>query len=420
MSVWRLVIKEIIRRKANFVSGLLAVTLAAAVLAGSMTILRLHDLRTERIVARKEQETRQRMAVLEDDYRKIMKNLGFNLLIIPSNQKLSDFYADDAVSAYMPDTYATRLAEAMIVTIRHLLPSLQEKVLWPERKRTIILIGTRGEVPSMFRDAREPILVAVRKGHAVVGHELAESLDLRTGDRITLFGRTFTVSQCNEERGSRDDISIWLDLTEAQGILGKPGRINAILALKCHCAGNELANVRRDVASVLPGVQVIEQGSKVLTRAEARDRASQEAADALAAEVGNRRQLRDELEKFSSILAPLVLLASALWVGLVFYTNVRERRGEIGILRALGARARTILRLFLTKALLMGCAGGLAGYVLGTSIGLARQGEIRVSFLDPQLFLLTSCMAVVLSLAASWAPVYYAAQQEPAEVLREE
>ena len=420
MSVWRLVIKEIVRRKANFISGLLAVTLAAAVLAGSMTILRLHDLRTERIVARKEQETRQRMALLEDDYRKIMKNLGFNLLIIPSNQKLSDFYADDAVSAYMPDTYATRLAEAMIVTIRHLLPSLQEKVLWPERKRTIILIGTRGEVPSLFRDAREPILVAVRKGHAVVGRQLAESLDLRAGDRITLFGRTFTVSQCNEERGSRDDISIWLDLTEAQGILGKPGRINAILALKCHCAGNELANVRRDVASVLPGVQVIEQGSKVLTRAEARDRASQEAADALAAEVGNRRQLRDELEKFSSILAPLVLLASALWVGLVFYTNVRERRSEIGILRALGARARTILRLFLTKALLMGCAGGLAGYVLGTSIGLARQGEIRVSFLDPQLFLLTSCTAVVLSLAASWAPVYYAAQQEPAEVLREE
>jgi hypothetical protein len=261
MSVWQLVIKEIIRRKANFVSGLVAVTLAAAVLAGSMTILRLHDLRTERIVARKEQETRQRMAVLEDDYRKIMKNLGFNLLIIPSNQKLSDFYADDAVSAYMPDTYANRLAEAKIVTVRHLLPSLQEKVLWPERNRTIILIGTRGEVPPLFRDAREPILVAVRKGHAVVGHELAESLGLRAGDRITLFGRTFTVSQCNEERGSRDDISIWIDLSEAQGILGKPGRINAILALKCHCAGNELANVRRDVASVLPGVQVIEQGS---------------------------------------------------------------------------------------------------------------------------------------------------------------
>jgi len=420
MSVWQLVIQEIVRRKVNFISGVVAVVLAVAVLAGSMTILKLHDLRTERIVARKEQETRKRMAVLEDDYRKIMKNLGFNLLILPGNQKLSDFYADDAVSAYMPDTHATRLAEAKIVTIRHLLPSLQEKVLWPERKRTIILIGTRGEVPSMFRDAKEPILAAVEKGHAVVGHELAHSLGLRPGDRITLFGRTFRVAQCNEERGARDDISIWIDLSEAQGILGKPGRINAILALKCLCAGDELANVRRDVASVLPGAQVIEHGSKVLTRAEARERASKEAADALAAEVRNRRQLRDEQEKFSSILAPLVLLASALWVGLVFSTNVRERRSEIGILRALGARARTILGMFLAKALLMGVAGGLAGYILGTLIGLGRQAEATLSFLDLRLFLLASCTAVVLSLAASWVPAYYAAQQDPAEVLREE
>ena len=420
MSVWQLVIKEMIRRKANFVSGLVAVALAAAVLAGAMTSLKLHDLRTEGIVARKEQETRQRMVVLQDDYRKITKNLGFNLLIIPVTQKLSDFFAEDAVTAYMPETYATRLAEAKIVTIRHLLPSLQEKVLWPEKKRTIILIGTRGEIPSLFRDPKEPILVAVEKSHAVVGHELAKSLGLKTGDRITLFGRTFTVSQCNEERGSKDDISIWIDLSQAQGMLGKQGQINAILALKCHCSGNDLATIRQDVVAVLPGTQVIEQGSKVVTRAEARGRASREAADALAAEVHNRQQLRGEQERFSSNLVPLVLLVSALWVGLVFYTNVRERRSEIGILRALGARAPTILRLFLTKALLMGCAGGMAGYVLGTWFGLARQGEVGASFLDLRLFLLAFCTAVVLSLAASWAPAYYAAQQDPAEVLREE
>ncbi len=412
--------KEILRRKANFASGLIAVTLAVAVLAGAMTMLRLHDLRTERIVAQKEQETRQRMALLEDDYRKIMKNLGFNLLILPSTQKLSDFYADDALSSYMPDTYATRLAEAKIVTIRHLLPSLQEKVRWPERKRAIILIGTRGEVPSMFRDAREPILVAVPKGSAVVGHELAESCGLKAGDRIALFGRTFTVSQCNEERGSSDDISIWIDLAQAQEILNKPGKINAILALKCICAGNELALVRRDVAAVLPGVQVIEQGSKVLTRAEARDRAAREAADALAAEVRNRRQLREEQEKLSSILVPLVLLVSALWIGLVFYTNVRERRSEIGILRALGARAGTILRLFLTKALLMGIAGGVVGYALGTLAGLSRQAEFRSAFLQAPVFFLATCTAIALSLAASWVPAYYAAQRDPAEVLREE
>ena len=420
MTVWQLVIREIMRRKPNFASGLIAVILSVAVLVGSLTLLRVHDLRTEQIVARKEQETRQRMALLEDDYRKIMKSLGFNLLILPKDQKLSDFYADEVVSAYMPDSYATRLAAARIVTIRHLLPSLQEKVKWPERKRTILLIGSRGEVPSMFRDAREPILVAVPKGTAVIGHELAESLGLRPGDQITLFGRKFTVSQCNEERGSKDDISIWIDLSQAQEILAKPGQINAILALKCLCAGNELALVRRDVAAVLPGVQVIEEGSKVLTRAEARDRAAKEAAEAVLAEVRNRRQLRDEQEKFSAILVPLVLLMSALWIGLVFYANVRERRSEIGILRALGARSGTILRLFLTKALLMGSIGALVGYTLGVLVGMIRGQEAALSLLELRVFLLASCTAIVLSLAASWVPAYYAAQQDPAEVLREE
>ncbi len=420
MTVWQLVIKEILRRKPNFVSGLVAVTLSVAVLAGSMTILRLHDLRTEQIVVRKEQETRQRMKLLEDDYRKIMKNLGFNLLIMPAGQRLSDFYADEVVSSYMPDSYATRLAQAKIVTIRHLLPSLQEKVKWPERKRPIVLIGTRGEVPSLFRDAREPILVAVPKGHAVIGHELADTLRIKAGDPIILFGRKFIVSQCNEERGSKDDIAIWIDLLQAQEILGKPGRINAILALKCHCAGNELAMVRRDVAAVLPGVQVIEQGSKVLTRAEARDRAAREAVEAVAAEVLSRKQVREEQEEFASVLVPLVLVMSALWIGLVFYSNVRERRSEIGVLRALGARSSTILRLFLTKALLMASTGALAGYGLGVLVGVIRQGEVSISLFEPRLFVLAACTAVILSLAASWLPAYYAAQQDPAEVLREE
>jgi putative ABC transport system permease protein len=420
MNVWRLVIREILRRKANFVSGLVAVTLGVAVLAGSLTILRGHDLRTRSIVAQKEQETRKRMALLEDDYRKIMKNLGFNLLILPADQSLSDFFSNDALSAYMPESYATRLAEAKIVTIQHLLPSLQEKLKWPERKRTIILIGTRGEVPALSRDAREPILVAVPKGQAVVGHELAESLRLKPGDRITLFGRPFTISSCNEERGTEDDISVWIDLMEAQEILRKPGKINAMLALKCHCAGNQLSAVRRDVAAVLPGVQVIEQDSKVVTRAEARDRAAREAADALAAEVRNRRQLRDEQEKLSSILVPLLLLVSGFWIGLVFHTNVRERRSEVGVLRALGARSCTILRLFLTKALFMGVTGGTAGYILGTLVGFSRHSEAGALAPGGSVFLVAACTALALPLAASWAPAFYAAQQDPAEVLREE
>ena len=60
---------------------------------------------------------------------------------------LSDLYAEGYASKLMPESYTQRLAESKLITVRHLLPMLEQKLQWPEQKRTIILIGTRGEVP---------------------------------------------------------------------------------------------------------------------------------------------------------------------------------------------------------------------------------------------------------------------------------
>ena len=135
MSIRRLVLKEILHRKLNFALGLSSVIVAVACLVGALTLLSAHDIRTEGIVARKQAETDERMRGLEDDYRKIMKGMGFNVLILPKGQS-SDFWEHDFASKYMPEEYADRLAESGVMTIRHLLPSLQQKVKWPERMRT--------------------------------------------------------------------------------------------------------------------------------------------------------------------------------------------------------------------------------------------------------------------------------------------
>ncbi|MBN1465250.1 FtsX-like permease family protein [candidate division KSB1 bacterium] len=420
MTIFQLAIKEIARRKLNFILGLISVIMAVTIFIGAMTMLNIHDIRTEQIVAQKEKETKQRMLALEDDYRKIMKNLGFNLLIIPADQNLGDLYADDFASKYMTETDVEKLARAKIMTMRHLLPSLQQKIKWPERHRTIILIGTRGEVPFLHRDPREPILVAVPKGTAIVGYELATSLNIKVDDKIKLLDRTFTVRQCNEERGSKDDITIWIDLQEAQELLHRPGEINAILALKCHCAGNDIAQVRQDVAAILPDVQVIEHGTHVLTRAEARDRAKKEAQEALQAEIRHRQRLREEREQFSAILAPLVTLAGGISIALLFFANVRDRRSEIGILRAIGVRRHKILFLFLAKAALMGGLGAVAGYLIGAVAGMALEGVITPAALNGRSFVIALLLALSLSLMASWIPAYLASQQDPAAVLREE
>lgn len=420
MSAWRLILQEIRGRKQNFISGLISVILATAVLTGALTSLKLYDIRTQQIIDKKIDETEQRMALLQDDYRKIMKKLGFNLLILPQEQQVSDLYLEEFSSHTMPESYVDTLAASEIMSIRHLLPSLQQKLFWPEQKRTIILIGTRGEVPLLHRDPKEPILVAVPHGEAVIGYSLAQSLQIEPGDKIQLLGQSFVVGRCNEERGSRDDITLWIDLQQAQEMLNKTNQINAILALKCHCAGNEIAEIREQVRNILPGVKVIEQGSKVVTRAEARDRAAREAREAIAAEKLNRAKLRQQQQDLFAILVPVVFIGSGIWIALLFLANVRERKSEVGIFTAMGVKSRQIVFLFLGKALIMGAIGALAGYFIGVLI----PPILHEPFMSPTwngVHLMSAfLLALILAGVASWIPAYLASLQDPAAVLREE
>src|SRR5436853_4877185 len=102
MSIWRLVFREIGYRKLNFGLAILAVLVAVGCLVAVLTALELHDLRTEEIVAKKEADTKADMRKLEDDYRKITLKLGFNIEILPKDQNLSELYAKDYASKYMP------------------------------------------------------------------------------------------------------------------------------------------------------------------------------------------------------------------------------------------------------------------------------------------------------------------------------
>src|SRR5947209_2022466 len=157
MSVWRLVLREILYRRLNFGLAVLSVLVAVGCLVAVLTVLRLHDLRTNELIAVKEKEAKAKGQKLEDDYRKINLKLGFNILILPKDQNLADLYADDYAARTMPEEYADRLAKQPLVKINHLLPSLRQRLTWPEQKRTIILEGVRGEVPIAKQSQKKPL-----------------------------------------------------------------------------------------------------------------------------------------------------------------------------------------------------------------------------------------------------------------------
>jgi len=412
MNIGRLIIREILFRKLGFALGVLSVLAAVGCLVGALASLRNHDRRTEQIIAAKQAETQEKMEQLADDYRRITLKLGFNVLILPKDQKLSDLYADDYASKYMPEEYATRLAKSRVATINHILPSLQQKVKWPETGRTILLMGVRGEV-YMRGAGQKPLLEPVQAGKIVLGCELHQSLNLKVGDKTRLMGREFTVAKLNDERGTKDDITAWINLAEAQTMLGKERLINGILALDCTCADARLPLIRAEIEKILPDTQVIEFASQAIARAETRNRASAETDAAIEREKQGRARLRSERESFAAVLVPLVVLGCAVWIGFLALANVRERRGEIGVLRALGVRARQILWLFLGRAVAMGVAGACLGYAAG-------QTAIAGAEFNAPLLAAVLAGAPLLSALASWIPALLAAQQDPADILRQE
>jgi putative ABC transport system permease protein len=426
MTIWNLLIREILHRKLSFALAVLSVMVASGSLIGSITLLKIHDIHTSKLLEQKQAELEQRMAQLKDDTRKAMLKLGFNIVILPKDQNLSDWYAEDYASKYMPEDYVHKLAESGIVTVRHFLPSLQQKIEWPEYKRTIILVGARGEVPNLHKNPVKPLVQPVPPGTISLGYELHRSMEMKVGDTIELMGRKFTVHDCHKERGNKDDITAWIYLAEAQELLDKPGQINAILALECMCAGHEgLPLIRKEIAEILPGTQIIERGSRVIARAEARTKVEEQARVAIEKEIAAREELRAVRERLASILTPVVVTACAVWIAVLGFTNVRARREEIGILRAIGVRSRGVMVMFVSRHVLLGVLGGALGFVAGVVAAIyfsAHEGtQIRIIDMNLSwagLFLVSVGGAAALAVIAGWIPTIVAARQDPADVLR--
>jgi hypothetical protein len=131
-------------------------------------------------------------------------------------------------------------------------------------------------------------------------------------------------------------------------------------------------------------------------------------------------------------LAIVALLLACLGIANTMYTAVLERTKEIGVLKALGARSRDVMLLFLAEAMGIGLAGGLIGAFV--AVGLGRLGNAAVDRLtqsvsstgfdvfrtDVLVVLIAIVLAVFLSSVSGLLPALRAAVQDPARALRYE
>lgn len=421
MTLLGLGLRELFHRRFSLVFSILAVAMATLVVTAGLGIFRSYQRFSDEQFQKKEVEVTAAAAKHEDDLRKAMLHLGFNVVILPAGASLDRMYLD-GLTATMPQSYADKLSESKLITVRHLEPSLQRRWVWPERQRTIQLIGTAGELSK--EKGKKALGPKTSTGSVVLGWELHRSLNLSVGETILLAGRPFSISACQSQKGSQDDISAWIGLKAAQEILGEPGRITVIQALECACAFADLPKVRAEIATILPDTQVIERNSAALARAEARWSAEAKSKSDLERERNARLNQMNSLGRLVAIISTITIAIAIGIIAVICTLNVRQRRGEIGILRAIGLRPGQVLLLMLGRPFVCGLIGGILGIMAGFSIaafyvasvwGLSSTGLI----VPVEILALMTIGAPLGAILAGWLPALWAANLSPADCLRE-
>ena len=215
--------------------------------------------------------------------------------------------------------------------------------------------GLPNDVPGLeLVRGRRPVAGA---DELMLGQRAATRLGLGIGRTLEIRGRELAVvGVFAADRGLLDSGAI-LPLGVAQGVFRTGPRAN--LAFLMLASGADAGTVAEGLARRFPEIEVARSDIWVSTY----------------------RQL-DIVDQFARILAAVALLVACLGVSNVLALGVSERRGEIGLLRAIGWRRSTIAATVVGEALGLGLFGGL----LGCPLGAAALRLLRLAYDTSGLF----------------------------------
>ena len=133
---------------------------------------------------------------------------------------------------------------------------------------------------------------------------------------------------------------------------------------------------------------------------------------------------------FLTAIAAISLLVGAVGIANTMFTSVLEKTKEIGIMKAIGAKNKDILLIFLFNAGLIGFVGGLGGVILGyfgsglvSSMGSSGGMTSKIfgtAVVTPELLIGALLFSVIIGMVAGAIPAYNASRMNPVDALRYE
>jgi len=310
--------------------------------------------------------------------------------------------------------------------VRHVLPRIEFSGLVSNGDKSNVFIGSGVDPAGEFK-VKGPFLTLVEgrvlsprepkdDPHAVIGEGMARSLNVKTGDFLTLISTT-TEGGLNA-----------LDIT-IQGIMttGVPEMDNRTLFVNINTAQDLLQTDKVSTLSVYLRDTQTTDAYHALLSAEFSNLAWQTWLDKAFYYLG----VKGIYDRIFGLLGLIILVMVFFSISNTVSMNVIERTREIGTLRALGSFPAEINRGFMLEGLLIGALGSLAGLLIAgvTSISLAfaelqmppppgrSDGYPLAIDIPPILYLLATVLCVFVSMFAAWLAARKASSRSIVEAL---
>jgi putative ABC transport system permease protein len=273
-----------------------------------------------------------------------------------------------------------------------------------ERDRTIARVYGAPN-PGAVYDAHRGRIRSPLESGVLVGRVAAERHDLAPGDTVVLDNRSYRVGAvlANYTDGSHSNLEVRNAFVVPPRTVDASGYHEVTVVTANRSAANRTAVTLR--AGMNADGRVVDVAGP----------------DAYASDVSEFYRALD--------LALLGIASVSLTVAGVSILNVMlmstvERRGEIGVLRAVGFHRRHVLRMILAEAAMLGVVGGGVGVGLSSLAGLVIFDRILgdpAAMIHPRVFFYVGLgfgFAVLTALVSGAYPAWTAASERPVDALR--